>query len=80
MRIAMDKSAGDAFVEQCRDEQQRLREELAPYEAGTMRVSRGPLGGPWEEFTAERIETIKREIASLQVAIDFAVAQLGAKR
>lgn len=76
----MDQAEVDGFVRHCREEQERLRQELAPYESGSMRVRRGPMGGLMEDFTAERIEQIKREIANLDFAIQRATTELGGPR
>jgi hypothetical protein len=62
----MDSSIWYAFIKGLRADQDKLLAELVPYESATMHVSRGQLGGPMQDFTAERIATIKGEIASLQ--------------
>ena len=49
-----------------REEQDELREELRPYEAGTLRVHEGPSGGKLVDITNKRIKQIKAEIASLE--------------
>jgi predicted transcriptional regulator len=67
----------DAFVKELRSRQQKLREELRPYEDGTMRVWRGPRGATPTDITDERISTIKGEIASLQRTIDQVIAEQG---
>lgn len=43
-----------------------LKNELAPYETGTMQVAKRPYGGEWVDITQERIAQIKREIASIE--------------
>jgi len=63
--MAADPEMWKSFLEWCERAATKLREELAPYEAGTQRVSRGA-GGEWVDITASRIEQIKREIASLE--------------
>ncbi len=40
-----------------------------------MRVGRKPTNGQWEDFTDERIATIKGEIASIEKTIQFAGAR-----
>ena len=64
-----------AFVRELRGRQDALREEAQPYEAGIMRICRGMAGGPLRDITGERIATIKDEIASLERAIRFVIAE-----
>jgi hypothetical protein len=72
-----DRESWIAFVRELRTRQGELREELRPYEAGAMRVGRGPTGGTMRDITDERIATIKREIASLQRVIDQVASEQG---
>jgi hypothetical protein len=65
------------FIRELRDRQNNLREELRPYEKGTMRIARGPAGGPMQDITDQRIMTIRGEIASLQRVIDHVIAEQG---
>ncbi len=58
-----------SFIDGLRLDQAKLRDELRPYEAGTMRVGRGPPNGPMEDFTDERIATIKGEIESIEKTV-----------
>jgi hypothetical protein len=67
----------EAFVRGLREEQDELREELRPYEAGTLRVHEGPSGGKLVDFTNKRSKQIKAEIASIQRIIDAAAAERG---
>jgi hypothetical protein len=73
----MNSSIWYDFIKNLRKEQDALRAELEPYESGTMRIARGPMGGPMQDFTAERISAIKGEIASLQRTIDHVIAEQG---
>jgi hypothetical protein len=50
----------NAFVSKLQAEQQALRRELAPYEAGKIRVLSGPSGGPKDDITAERTDARRK--------------------
>lgn len=65
----------NAFVSKLQAEQQALRRELAPYEAGKIRVLSGPSGGPKDDITAERIRQIKNEIATKGHMIKILIAE-----
>lgn len=67
------------FIDGLRSDQARLLDELRPYEAGTMRVGRGPPNGPMEDFTDERITMIKGEIESIEKTVRRVEAMLRAE-
>jgi hypothetical protein len=69
----------ESFIDGLRSDQEKLRKELRPYEAGTMRVGRGPPNGPMEDFTDERIATIKGEIERIERTLRWVEAMLQAE-
>jgi hypothetical protein len=71
----MKPGSFDSCVRGLRADQQRLREELRGYEAGTMHVGVRPFGGNWTDITERRIAAIKGEIDSLESTIEFVTTQ-----
>jgi hypothetical protein len=73
----MDIGIWYAFIKNLRTRQDKLRAEREPYVSGTMRIGKGPAGGPMHDCTDETIATINGEIASLQRTIDYVIAEQG---
>jgi len=73
----VDTDTWYAFIKNLRARQDELRAELEPYESGTMQVGTRPYGGEWRDTTAETINTIKGEIASIERTIQNVIAEQG---
>jgi hypothetical protein len=64
----------ERFIEGCRADQGKLRQELASLESGRMFVGSRPFAGLWKDITRQRIEQIKGEIANLESALTIVTA------
>ena len=47
----------------------RVKQMLQPLEAGSMRLGSQSLGEEWRDVTRERIETLRRELASYETIL-----------
>ena len=70
----------DAFLKSLRADQDRLRDEMQPYESGGYRLLRRSPTGELQDITDQRIAQIRREIDSIESAIKFAILQQEMRR
>ena len=63
------------FVAACRTEKGRLVQELRPLENGIMHIGARGTDGVWRDITAQRMDQIKAEIASIERTIRFVGSQ-----
>lgn len=63
--MTADPEMWEAFFDHLKKDIGKLQDELAPYVEGAQ-VHKRPYGGEWVDITKQRIEEIKREIASLE--------------
>jgi hypothetical protein len=66
-----DRQVVGRFVESLRMDQFELQKELSQLESGRTRSGLRSGRGRWIDATAQRIQQIRREIASLEVAIEI---------
>jgi hypothetical protein len=76
----MEQSAFEAFVKKLRSDQVRLLEEMQPYEAQGYRLLRREPTGGLQDITDQHVAKIKRDIISIEKAIEFVIAQKGSRR
>ena len=74
----MEQDSCDAFVKTLRtDQDRRLQEDMRPYESGGYRLLRCAPTGELQEITDQYVAKIKRDIDSIDRAIEFVIAQQG---
>jgi hypothetical protein len=74
----MEQDSFEAFLKALRTDQDRLREDMRPYEsAGYLLLRRAPTG-ELQDVTDQYVAKIKRDIDSIDGAIEFVMAQQGA--
>jgi hypothetical protein len=67
-----DKTVWLDFIQGLRARQDELREYLARFEGSTMHTGRGGV-----DTTAQEMDSLRREIVSLQETIDRVIAEQG---
>jgi hypothetical protein len=73
----MEQDSFEAFLKALRTDQDRLREDMRPYEsAGYLLLRRAPTG-ELQDVTDQYVAKIKRDIDSIDGAIEFVMAQQG---
>jgi hypothetical protein len=59
------KPGFEQFVDWCKAEATKLKEELASLEEGTMQVGKKVANGDWEDITPKRSAWLKQKIVEL---------------
>ena len=73
----MEQDSFEAFLKALRTDQDRLREDMRPYESGGYLLLRRAPTGELQDVTDQYVAKIKRDIDSIDGAIEFVMAQQG---
>jgi hypothetical protein len=60
----------ESLIRSYRGQIATLQNQLAPLEAGTMRIGESREGGPWVDITGKQIQLLKSGIQQYEMAIE----------